>query len=196
MYPLIESIKLKDGAFFRLPYHQARFDRGLAQCCADRSSLDLQSLLERSDYPRHGLYKCRLLFGAEGVSLEFQPYVMRNVRTLALMEVDWPTRDYKSADRQHYDAAFAARGEADDVLFVRNGLLTDTSYANIAVFDGQQWKTPRMPLLFGTQRAFLLEKGLITEADIPVEFLNESPRIRLFNAMIEFGELELVYQAF
>lgn len=196
MYPLIESIKLRDGEFFRLPYHQERIDRGLAQCCVERSSMDLQSLLEKSDSPRYGLYKCRLLFGTEGESLEFQPYVMRNIRTLALKEVDWPTRDYKSTDRQHYDAAFASRGEADDVLFVRGGLLTDTSYANIAVFDGQKWKTPRMPLLVGTQRAFLLEKGFVTEADIPVEFLNESPRIRLFNAMIEFGELELVYQAF
>lgn len=196
MYPLIESIKLKDGEFFRLPYHQERIDRGLAQCCVDRSSLDLQSLLEKSDYPRHGLYKCRLLFGDAGEQLEFQAYQMRDIKTLGLMNVDWPSIDYKSTDRQHYDAAFASRGAADDVLFVRNGMLTDTSYANIAVFDGQKWKTPRMPLLFGTQRAFLLEKGFVTEADIPVEFLNESPRIRLFNAMIEFGELELVYQAF
>ena len=47
------------------------------------------------------------------------------------------------------------------------------------------------PLLKGTRRAQLLLEGCVTERDILVEELEKYSRIRLFNAMIDFGEIEL-----
>ena len=58
------------------------------------------------------------------------------------------------------------KGDCDDILIIRNGLITDMSYANVAFFDGTQWLTPRIPLLAGTCRERLLETGPIREADI------------------------------
>ena len=72
-----------------------------------------------------------------------------------------------------------------------NGLLTDTSIANIALWDGRQWHTPARPLLKGTRRAELLDNGILTEHDIPVEKIWTYRKIRLFNAMLHFGEIEL-----
>ena len=89
------------------------------------------------------------------------------------------------------DSLFTRRGEADDILIVRNGLLTDTSIANIALWDGRQWHTPTRPLLKGTRRAELLDNGILTEHDIPVEKIWTYRKIRLFNAMLHFGEIEL-----
>ena len=80
---------------------------------------------------------------------------------------------------------------ADDVLIVRHGLLTDTSIANIALWNGCEWHTPAQPLLAGTQRRYLLDTGQIKETDIPVASLGNYRHIRLFNALIPFGEVEL-----
>ncbi|HEY6915657.1 MAG TPA: aminotransferase class IV, partial [Paludibacter sp.] len=74
---------------------------------------------------------------------------------------------------------------------VKNGLLTDTSYCNIALYDGQNWFTPRVPLLYGVNRAELLLEEKLIEKDIAVEELKSYEKIALFNAMIEFGEVVL-----
>ena len=52
------------------------------------------------------------------------------------------------------------------VNFVKNGRLTDTSYSNIALFDGNRWVTPAHPLLKGTMRQSLIDKGLLKEKGI------------------------------
>ena len=74
---------------------------------------------------------------------------------------------------------------------MRHGLLTDTSIANIALWNGCEWHTPAQPLLAGTQRRYLLDTGQIKETDIPVASLGNYRHIRLFNALIPFGEVEL-----
>ena len=97
----------------------------------------------------------------------------------------------KSTDRSALNRLFARRGAYDDILIVRRHLLTDTSIANIALFDGSHWHTPQHPLLKGTKRAELLDKGILTEKDIRMEELPAYSTIRLFNAMIDWGEAEL-----
>lgn len=89
---------------------------------------------------------------------------------------------------------FSERGTCDDILIVKHGLLTDTSIANIALFDGTHWYTPRQPLLKGTKRAFLLDEGILMEKELRCEDLPAFSTIRLFNAMIEWGEMELPVQ--
>ena len=52
------------------------------------------------------------------------------------------------------------------------------------------WYTPQKPLLKGIQRQYLLSKGLIKVKDIHISDLIQYNRIRLFNALITFGEIE------
>ena len=75
-------------------------------------------------------------------------------------------------------------------IIVRRGLLTDTSIANIALFDGKDWFTPKLPLLRGTCRTALIDNGIIKEKDIRPEELSSYSFVRLFNAMIKWGALE------
>ena len=77
------------------------------------------------------------------------------------------------------------------MLVVRKGLLTDTSICNVAFWNRKQWITPSAPLLAGTKRASLLDQGELVAGDIRPEDLPGYSRIRLFNAMIEFGEIDL-----
>ncbi len=85
-----------------------------------------------------------------------------------------------------------ANANADDVLIVKNGLLTDTSYANIAFFDGVQWLTPATPLLAGTRRQQLLEQGVITEATLHPSDLKQFKFAKLMNAMLTWAESPLI----
>ena len=54
--------------------------------------------------------------------------------------------------------------------------------------------TPRHPLLPGTKRAALLDKGMIQKADITLEDLRNANKVSLFNAMIDFGEIEIAIE--
>ena len=125
------------------------------------------------------------------IRVEYFPYHVCPVHSLQLVAKDDIDYRYKQADRRVLDEAFALRDTADDVLIVRHGLLTDTSIANIALWNGCEWHTPAQPLLAGTQRRYLLDTGQIKETDIPVASLGNYRYIRLFNALIPFGEVEL-----
>ena len=77
------------------------------------------------------------------------------------------------------------------VLVMTFSLSTSACIANIALFDGKRWYTPQHPLLKGTKRAELLDKGILTEKNIRMEDLPSYSTVRLFNAMTDWGELEL-----
>ena len=192
MSRFIETIKLKEGEFDRLKYHQQRIEMAFKLFYTEIPVIDLEAYLQNITLPEKEIYKCRIVYDSEIRQVEFIPYQLQSVQTLKLIETNIESTVYKPEDRTAINQAFSQRGECDDVLLVRNGLLTDTSYSNIALFNGQEWMTPRIPLLYGTQRAYLIENKMIIEADISVETLQNYQKIRLFNAMIEFGELEIL----
>ena len=191
MCRFIESIKLAEGRFYRLELHQARVDKAFADFYPAVKPMSLAELLLKSDFPETGIHKCRIVFDTEVQLIEYIPYVRREVKSLKLVETEAETLFYKKEDRTELNKAFAQRGDCDDVLLVKNGLLTDTSYSNIALFDGKNWITPKVPLLFGVNRAQLIAENRLIQKDIKVSELYHFQRIRLFNAMIEFGELEI-----
>lgn len=140
-----------------------------------------------------GIYKCRVLYGREIEEITYAPYQMRAVSSLRLIAADAVDYTYKSTNRNELNALYARRGVADDVLIVKNGYLTDTSIANVALYDDKMkvWCTPSRPLLRGTRRAELMDKKIIVERDIPQVHLGEYSKIMLFNAMIDWGRIVL-----
>jgi len=98
--------------------------------------------------------------------------------------------DTKAAQRDALDGMYAQRGEGDDVLIIKNLLITDTTIANVAFYSNGVWITPKHPLLQGTTRARLLDEGKIIEADIHVSQLRSFSKVALLNAMIDFEILE------
>ena len=90
----------------------------------------------------------------------------------------------KVNDRSELNILFAQRHDADEILIIKQGMVTDSFYANVAFLNGNKWYTPRTFLLPGTQRAFLLDCGVIEEADISENDIYNYSHIRLFNAMV------------
>jgi 4-amino-4-deoxychorismate lyase len=191
MCRFIESIKLVDGQFYRLAFHQARVNGIFEHFFATSRPFDLIELLELENFPKQGIYKCRIVFDNKIQLIEFVPYIRRETKSMKLVETRIEPTHYKSEKRDKINEAIAQKGDCDDIIMLNNGFLSDASYSNIALWDGKNWCTPTLPLIYGTQRASLLESGKIIESSIAKEDLSIYKRIRLFNAMIEFGELEL-----
>lgn len=191
MCRFIESIKVFDGVFYRLEYHQTRVRLTFEKFFPDSEIIELSKAFKTMEIPQKGVYKCRVLYSSEIQLIEFVPYTRRDIKTLKLVETDIDSLPYKIEDRSLYNAAFAKRELCDDVLMVKNGLLTDTSYCNIALFNGSEWFTPRVPLLYGTNRAQLLSESILIKKDMKVDEIYNYQQIALFNAMIEFGEMVL-----
>jgi 4-amino-4-deoxychorismate lyase len=78
------------------------------------------------------------------------------------------------------------KGTCDEVLIACDGYITDTSYSNVALFDGLEWVTPANPLLKGTQRAKLIASGLAKEKEVTISDLKQYKKLVLVNAMLEF----------
>lgn len=192
----VETIKIKNGKALALPYHQARMERTIRKffpsftsfpsiASADINLSFLISPKEEMDF-----YKARVVYGAQGVeAIEYAPYKMKEIHSLKVVENDSIDYTYKSTDRSALNALAVQKGDCDEIIIIKNGLITDTSFTNLALFDGNRWLTPKHPLLLGTKRAQLLEAGIIEEAELTLEDLRKAEKVSLFNAMIDFGEL-------
>jgi len=96
----------------------------------------------------------------------------------------------KYTHRDHLNQLFEHKGECDDVLIVKDGLLKETTIANIALLVDDQWLTPQTPLLYGTTRARLLDEGLLVPALLSPNMIDKAQKVAIMNAMVGFVEVE------
>ncbi|MCO6476145.1 MAG: aminotransferase class IV [Phaeodactylibacter sp.] len=184
---LLETIRCEDGKLQNLEWHQERAGRSCRALFGAGEAITLQDVTIPPEAAT-GLFKCRILYDTRIRRIEFIPYLIRPVRKLRLMSAEEVEYPYKFANRAKLQELFSRRGTADDILMVKNGLVMDTSYANVALFDGSGWYTPARPLLAGTRRAALIAGGRLAPADIPPARLQEFQEIRLINAMMDLEE--------
>ena len=192
MNPLLlcfETICVQHRQFSNLlPYHEARLNRTRRDLFGIAEPLNLQDRLQIPDFVGQEKHKCRVTYGLDIVNVEWEKYLPRPIKSLRLVQDDTIQYTYKYKNRDHLNSLHAQRGNCDDVLILKNGLITDTSYANVALFDGSDWYTPEAPLLPGTQRAFLLGTKRILPRIIRADELTNYSCIRLFNAMLSWDE--------
>jgi 4-amino-4-deoxychorismate lyase len=191
MCRFVESIQLKDGEFKRLELHQERIRKAMKDFYPTDKVIDLAEYLNHTSFPVEGIYKCRLVYDSGIRKIEFTPYIGRKIHSLRLVETEMDSTPYKKEDRAILNDAFNLRGDCDEIIMVKDGLLTDTSFSNIALFDGLNWVTPRIPLIYGVNRTYLLKIGILIEKDVTPSGLVNFSRVSLFNAMNEFGSIEL-----
>ncbi|MEA2072371.1 MAG: aminotransferase class IV [Campylobacterota bacterium] len=175
----LETIKAVDGSVLNLEYHQWRLERTL-------SLSNTHSLFKQLTPPTKGIYRCRVVYDENSIDIEYIKYFRRQVNTLKIVisdDIDY-TRKYENRDT--INELFALRDKCDDILIVKSGLVTDTSIANIAFYDGSRWITPKRPLLFGTTRERYINKGVLKEEDIFVDDISKYTKVALLNAMIDF----------
>ena len=191
MHQFVETIRIEGGKAMNLPLHEARMIATRAHFAPHAAPISLQKWLDDAPLSDERI-KARVVYDVNGVcETTFQTYKRREIQWLRMVEDNDISYTFKSADRHELDRLQAFRNGCDEVLIVKNGLITDTSFTNVAFFDGHKWLTPAQPLLNGTMRQWLLQRGQLTEAQITPASLASFQRIMLFNAMIGAHELEL-----
>ena len=182
---LIETIRTCNRRLENITHHNERMNRSRATLFNEDVKIDLKKIITiPTDLPPT-LHKCRVLYGPDVQQVEFIPYHRKNVTSFQLVTADHLSYHHKFADRLHLQSLLQ-NSPADEIIIVKNGYLTDASYANLCFFDGKKWLTPASPLLPGTMRAKLLKLGKIKEADLRPADLPFFKKLKLINAMLGF----------
>lgn len=192
MCQLVESLKLKDGRIQLPEYHQKRFDRSRAELFPDARKISLEQAIQIPETCSSGVFKVRVLYRETIEKIEIEPYHFRSINSLKI--VQHPQIDYhlKYSNRKLLQELFAQRETCDDLIIVKNGFVTDAFAANLLFFDGANWFTPDTPLLAGTKRQYLIDRGLITERAIRVGDISGYQKIGLVNALVDFDEMPVI----
>ena len=188
MSRFIESIKILDGRIVNLENHAARFNNTRLNFFPVMQELELGLWIHVPEECRKGLFKCRVTYGEEIEKIEFIPYDKPVVRSLKIVYDDDIEYSFKYENRYALDHLLEKKGNHDDIIIVKNNLVTDTSYCNIIMLKGGKWYTPKHPLLKGTKRQELLSLGKIEERVIHADDLTDFELIGLINSMNEPGE--------
>ncbi|MFC2129652.1 aminotransferase class IV family protein [Bacteroidota bacterium] len=190
MFPLLETIKIIGRQPLNLQWHQRRLDYAFHILFGTNNPMQLNELIQVPDTFGEGLLKCRFLYGSTDFKIEYSEHSPRQVSSLKIVQCDTIDYSHKYTNRSMLTGLLEQKGEADDILIVRDGWITDTSYSNIVFFDGEAWFTPEEPLLEGTARNRLLAEGKIFPAKIQPENLKNYKSFKLINAMLDFEEQE------
>lgn len=185
----LESIQLKDGQLKHLTYHQNRINQTVKAANMSALTWNLASLLKDQELPTQGLYKVRLIYNQDQVNLNWQSYQIRQVHTLKVVYTQNFNYPLKSTNRIALDQLFAQKEQADDIIICRDGWITDSYYANLALFKNDCWYTPQSPLLKGTKRQFLLDQKRLIEVPVSLASLDQYEKVALINAMIDLEDL-------
>jgi len=171
-----------------VPFHNARFNETRKKYF-NSAETDLARIIQVPSTLDDSVFRCRIEYAEDIQKIEFFPYSPRMINTIKLVESNDIDYSYKYLDRVAIDKLFALRGSCDEILIVKNGLITDTSIANVVFTDGKKWHTPSTPLLNGTHRRRLLAEKKIEVKEIKLSDLNHYTFLRTINAMLDEAPL-------
>ena len=185
MFPLFETLAVKDGQILNIEYHQARYERSLHAYYAHQriQIFDLAQMLQIPSACHQGLFRCRLDYNHQLVQAAYYPYQQRHLRRFKPIICNDIDYHLKYSNREQLNVLFAQRGEYAEIMIIKDGKITDCSIGNLIFKKENQWFTPDSPLLTGTQREKLLAEGKIIECPIRIEELPQFSEVRLINAL-------------
>lgn len=185
---LLETIQIENGQAKHLSYHNERMNRSRHQMMCAIGDIYIEEVLKIPEEYQQGKVKCRVLYDEQVRKIEFEHYRERKIDSFYLVETQM-TYDHKFEDRQQFNELKSSYSTSSEIILVKDGFITDTSYSNL-VFKHKNgdWLTPNTPLLLGTQREFLLDEGIIEESKIKVTDLNQFTHFMMINAMLDFDE--------
>lgn len=177
-----ETIKCEDFEVFNLDYHQKRV--------ANTIGLNI-NLQEYINPISEELLRCKLIYDENGVvDVLYFPYKKREIKSFKIIFDNEIEYSKKYLNRAKLDELYEKRDDCDEVIIIKNEIVTDTTIANIAIFYENSWITSKNCLLGGTTRARLLEEKKLIEKDITLDMLKNASKVALMNAMIGFDEIK------
>ena len=188
MFSFLETICIENGLLKNLPYHQKRVNETFVSFYPDRVPIDLSEALSKQNIPSAGIYRLRVIYEEQIISIEFIPYHEKQIAILKIVNTGEFDYGFKWADRSYFEHTLIENKEVDEVIFELDGKIQDCTIANLAFLKNGIWYTPKNPLHWGTTRARLIDENKIQETDIFLDELSSYSHICLIN---DFRELSL-----
>ena len=192
MCQFIETICYENGNFQRIELHNERCNRTRNHFFGIQPEIRLESHLSVPPYLKAGTVKCTVTYEIEIVKIEYVLYEIRPIRSLRLIVDNAIDYNFKYADRSKLVRLYQNRWYCDDILIIKNGFITDISYANIIFLLEKRWYSPERPLLSGTRLRSYLEQGRITPAPLRPEDLSSFSEARMINAMVSIEQSPVI----
>lgn len=183
----LETIKIKNGKIYNFPYHTRRMRQTARNFFAFSPELRTEDINPPKELSGK-LVKCRIVYDSSIREITFTPYTFRPIHSLRIIEDNSIEYPFKSTAREKINTLFSLREECDDIIIIKNGKVTDTSFTNVVFENDEGLFTPSSYLLNGTQRQYLLEQHIIRETDISLSDLPKYNRVYLINAMINLAD--------
>lgn len=185
----VETIRIERDRVRHISYHNDRCNRTIQDCFGIKTSLNLRSRIQWDSQNAPNLLKCRIVYSRDIETLKIEPYIRKKIESCQIVEgpldLDYT---YKATPRPHLDALFQLRHNADEIIIIRNGLVTDAYVYNLIFEKDNTLITPKNPLLKGTMRQYLIDKKAIREESIHVSEIHQFDKIHFINAMNPLGE--------
>lgn len=180
---LFESICVLNGRVLNPKWHELRYHSAYSKLFGESPKKSLLAGLQIPIESQTGKVKLKIIYGQNQKEFSFQRYKTQKIERLKVVHHNKLDYSLKFSERQTLNELFTLKENCDDVLIVKNGEITDTSYGNVIFFDGTNWVTPKNPLLKGTCRARLISDGKVSEQVIRVEDLKILKVVKVINAM-------------
>ncbi len=158
----IETIRYAGGRLHLLDLHDSRMRDtqrevfGQVSCCLTEQLFHVPAHLADCE-----VVKCRVVYGREIEKIEYEAYTPRPLDRLRLVTDDAVDYHLKYLERSCLAYPDVEHCDGEGLVIVKNGLVTDSTYANLLFYAGEKVYTPSTPLLPGVMRRHLLATGCV-----------------------------------
>jgi len=186
----IETLLIKNGKIQNLKYHLKRMENTAKHFkwktnISEKLKMKSEKLKVKNEKLRY-----RITYNQWGIqNIEFFPIKKRSFKKFKVIEIDFEY-SFKYKNRSFFTFHSSLLTSFDEFILIKNNLITDTTISNLAFFTGSEWLTPKYPLLKGTKRAELIEKGFLKEENIHKCDLPYFKKMAMINAILGFFEIE------
>jgi 4-amino-4-deoxychorismate lyase len=180
---LFETIKCENRQLQNLSYHNQRLNDSRKEMFGITEVIDLQQVIKIPDRVGGALFRCRVSYAESIQKVDFFEYEYKHPQHLKIIEDASIDYHLKFENRKIFQEYLSLNPNFDEIIFLQNNYITDTTYSNIALWNGENWVTPKNYLLKGTKRQYLIDNQLLIEDSILFEDLKKYKKIAFINAM-------------
>jgi len=193
MMRFIETIKIQNGIAHNLDLHLERAANTCFHYFGLRAVLPFETIINgiRNSH-NEGIYKLRIIYTDKIEHYTIEKYQPKIIKTLKIVDGGNIDYSFKFEDRLALNKLLDLRGDCDDIIIIKDGFVTDTSFSNLVFLDGGQFFTPASFLLNGIKRQQLLRDGKIKEKKIKLEDINKYSNVFMINSMLDFSQIKRI----
>lgn len=184
----LETIRIVEGKPQNLAAHENRITRSQLALDGSRLLSPLPEIFDETPPPHFGIHKARIIYNHDLYKIEYHHYEKAKIDSLQVYHEKSIYYPYKFANRCMLECIKSGLPENTEAMIVVGKRITDTTYSNLAFWDGSKWLSPKYPLLPGTMRSLLIDQKIIELMDIGIDDLKTFKKVRMINAMMPWDE--------